>query len=185
VAIVVRSAKPGDEAALARIERETWAAYGPPEEYEARPFFAGTKLEEVLVAELDGAVVGYVSLRPPSTRPSNDHVLAITGIAVAPDAQRRGIGGRLLEAAESYASDREVERLTLRVLASNTRARALYERLGYETEGTLRGEFRMPLGPDGALVAVDDVLMAKTITPAHREQEVDGRFRGPSVTFRG
>jgi hypothetical protein len=51
------------------------------------------------------------------------------------------------------------------VLSVNTAARALYQRYGYETEGELRGEFRLPLGPGGAVVQVDDVLMAKTIEP--------------------
>jgi len=43
---------------------------------------------------------------------------------------------------------------------------ALYERHGYQTEGELRGEFRLPIGPGDAVVQVDDVLMAKTIAPA-------------------
>ena len=43
---------------------------------------------------------------------------------------------------------------------------ALYERHGYQTEGELRGEFRLPVGPGDAVVQVDDVLMAKTIAPA-------------------
>ena len=47
----------------------------------------------------------------------------------------------------------------------NTGARALYERSGYEAEGELRGEFRLAVGPGGAVVLVDDVLMAKTIEP--------------------
>jgi hypothetical protein len=55
----------------------------------------------------------------------------------------------------------------------NTAARALYEGYGYETEGELRGEFRLPLGPGGAMVQVDDVLMAKTIeTVPHVTSEV-------------
>jgi RimJ/RimL family protein N-acetyltransferase len=61
--------------------------------------------------------------------------------------------------------ERKIECLTLRVLAVNTAARALYERHGYQTEGELRGEFRLPVGPARAVVLVDDVLMAKTIEP--------------------
>ena len=69
----------------------------------------------------------------------------IAGLAVTPSAQRKGVASALLEAAEAYASARKVERLTLRVLSVNTAALALYERHGYETEGELRGEFRLPL----------------------------------------
>jgi len=49
------------------------------------------------------------------------------------------------------------------VLAVNSAARALYERHGYQTEGVLRGEFRLPVGSGGEVVLVDDVLMAKAI----------------------
>jgi ribosomal protein S18 acetylase RimI-like enzyme len=92
----------------------------------------------------------------------------IAGLGVTPSMQRRGVASALLEGAETYASERKIERLTLRVLAVNTGARALYERRGYETEGELRGEFRLPVGPGGAAVLVDDVLMAKTIEPVRQ-----------------
>jgi ribosomal protein S18 acetylase RimI-like enzyme len=95
-------------------------------------------------------------------------VLMVTGLGVSPRAQRRGVASGLLEAAETYASERKVERLTLRVLSVNTAARALYERHGYQTEGVLRGEFHLPVGPGGAVVPVDDVLMAKAIAANRR-----------------
>jgi ribosomal protein S18 acetylase RimI-like enzyme len=163
VSIVIRPAQAADDAALTRIERETWLPHVSPSVYTARPFFENTGLDEVLVALLDERVVGFVSLRPPTPLRSNAHVLAVTGLGVAPSAQRKGVARGLLEAAERHAAEREIERLTLRVLCVNVAARALYERQGYQTEGVLRGEFLLPVGPDGALVPVDDVLMAKTI----------------------
>ncbi len=115
------------------------------------------------MAELDDEVAGFLALRPASPLASNAHVLVIDNLAVAPSAQRKGVASALVEAAETYASERNVERLTLRVLSVNTAARGLYERHGYQTEGELRGEFLLPVGPGGAVVLVDDVLMAKTI----------------------
>jgi RimJ/RimL family protein N-acetyltransferase len=50
----------------------------------------------------------------------------------------------------------------------NSAARALYERHGYQTEGVLRDEFRLPVGPGGEVVLVDDVLMAKAIAANRR-----------------
>jgi ribosomal protein S18 acetylase RimI-like enzyme len=123
----------------------------------------------VLVAVLDDEVAGYLRLRPATPWASNAHVLMIAGLAVAPSAQRKGVASALLEAAEAPASERKIERLTLRVLSVNTAARALYERHGYETEGELRGEFRLPVGPGGAVVQVDDVLLAKTIEPVPQQ----------------
>jgi ribosomal protein S18 acetylase RimI-like enzyme len=64
-------------------------------------------------------------------------VWVIDNLAVAARAQRTGVASALLEAAATHASERNVERLTLRVLSVNTAARGLYERRGYQTEGEL------------------------------------------------
>jgi len=53
------------------------------------------------------------------------------------------------------AHERAVTKLRLRVLATNPRARRVYDRQGYVEEGRLVGEFMI----DGQLV--DDILMAK------------------------
>jgi ribosomal protein S18 acetylase RimI-like enzyme len=168
VSIVVRPAEMGDEAALTRIEQETWLPHVSPSAYRSRPFFENFRPEEVLVGVLDGEVAGYLCLQPATPLASNAHVLMVTGLGVAPSAQRRGVASGLLEAAETYASERKVERLTLRVLSVNSAARALYERHGYQTEGVLRDEFRLPVGPGGEVVLVDDVLMAKAIAANRR-----------------
>jgi ribosomal protein S18 acetylase RimI-like enzyme len=175
VSIVVRPAELSDEAALTRIEQETWLPHVTPSVYRSRPFFENARPEEVLVAEVDGEVAGYLCLRPATPLASNAHVLMVTGLGVAPSAQRRGVAAGLLEAAETYASERNVERLTLRVLSVNTAARALYERHGYQSEGKLRGEFRLPVGPGGEVVPVDDVLMAKAISANPRVPETRER----------
>jgi ribosomal protein S18 acetylase RimI-like enzyme len=165
VLIVIRPAEMRDEDALTRIERETWLPHVSPSVYRSRPFFENARPEEVLVALLDDQVAGYLCLRPATPLASNAHVLVVAALGVAPSVRRKGLASRLLEAAETYASERKIERLTLRVLSVNTAARALYERHGYQTEGELRGEFRLPVGPGGAVVLVDDMLMAKTIAP--------------------
>src|SRR2546430_6064790 len=90
----------------------------------------------------------------------------VTGLGVSPSA--KGSGQRAPRSRRDLPSERKVERLTLRVLSVNTAARALYERHGDQTEGVLRGEFRLPVGPGGAVVPVDDVLMAKAIAAKRR-----------------
>jgi ribosomal protein S18 acetylase RimI-like enzyme len=165
MSIVIRPAEMSDEDALTRIERETWSLHVSPNAYTPRPFFKNARPEEVLVAVLDDEVAGFLCLRPATPLASNAHVLMIAGLGVAPSARRKGVASGLLEAAETYASERKIERLTLRVLSVNAAARALYEHRGYQTEGELRGEFRLPVGPGDAVVPVDDVLMAKTIRP--------------------
>ena len=103
---------------------------------------------------IDGAVAGYVKLARALPLESNRHVLEIRGLAVDPARQRRGVGRLLIAAAAREASARGARRLTLRVLAPNTAARAFYESCGFKVEGVLREEFLL----DGRYV--DDVLMA-------------------------
>ncbi len=119
------------------------------------PFFGvHTTPADVLVAVVDGAVAGYVTIKPATELQASDHVLHISGLAVDDAVRRRGIGRALMDAAIVEARRRRARRLTLRVLGPNTAARRLYEACGFEVEGVLRGEFHLD-GKD-----VDDVLMA-------------------------
>jgi ribosomal protein S18 acetylase RimI-like enzyme len=163
VTVTLRPATADDDAALAELELATRLPTVSPAPYQPRPFFGSTRPDEVIVAQLSGRVVGYVEVRPPTPLPSNAHVLAVEGLAVSPDVRGRGIAQQLLAAVEERAAARSAVRVTLRVLAVNGPARALYEKLGYRVEGVLVGEFRLPVGPDGAVLPVDDVLMAKSL----------------------
>ena len=64
--------------------------------------------------------------------------IAVTGdtavvhnIAVEADARRRGYGRAIMLAAERWCHDNSLRRISLRVFAHNTGARALYEQLGF------------------------------------------------------
>ena len=164
--IAVRAATLSDDAELAAIDRATWSpAISPaPVPSSTSSFFDESGAAGFLVATLGDRVVGYVTLQQPTRLAANRHVLAIHGLAVAPDAQRRGVGSQLLVAAVAHARAAGASRITLRVFASNATARRLYEAHGYVVEGILRGEFLLPAGNDGAVVAVDDVLMAKALS---------------------
>jgi len=163
VPVTIRPATEADDAALAELEKATRLPTVSPAEYHPQAFFGSTRPHEVLVAELSGRVVGYVEVRPPTPLPSNAHVLAVEGLAVSADVRGQGIAQQLLAAVEERAAERSAVRVTLRVLAPNGPARALYEKLGYRVEGVLAGEFRLPVGPDGSVQPVDDILMAKAL----------------------
>jgi ribosomal protein S18 acetylase RimI-like enzyme len=156
--IEIRPAKPGDDRALGTLDRATWTTLTSPAPPPPEPdwSFLNEKVEirDVLVAELDGEVAGYVRIGRVFPIAASDHVLMITGIAVDPACQRRGVGRALLDAAVGEARARGARRLTLRVLAHNDAAVRLYEQGGFVVEGVLRGEFFL----DG--VYVDDLLMA-------------------------
>jgi ribosomal protein S18 acetylase RimI-like enzyme len=108
----------------------------------------------VLVAAGGEELVGYLILGPWVALESAAHVAEVRGLAVAPGRQGEGIGGRLLEAAIERSRRESVRRLVLRVLSTNAAARRLYERHGFEVEGTHREAFLL----QGAYV--DDLLMA-------------------------
>jgi ribosomal protein S18 acetylase RimI-like enzyme len=156
--IDVRPARPGDEAELVRIDDATWtSAVSPaPAPPPGRAFFDGRQEPaDVLVAEVDGAVAGYVSIGHGFDVASHAHVLELSGLAVAPEYAGRGLGRRLVEAAVAEARGRGARKLTLRVLGPNAVARQLYASCGFEVEGVLRAEFLL----GGRYV--DDVLMAR------------------------
>ena len=160
--IQVRQARADDEAALADLDATAWSPQSsfpsmiqPGSDAEPAFFSAKNPPEVHLVAEMDSTVVGYIRLKPPTDLPENAHVLQVSGLAVHPAARRRGIAAALLTASDQHARDRGARKLTLRVLSTNQPAVSLYDRLGYEREGVLRGEFVVN-GAD-----VDDVLMAK------------------------
>jgi Acetyltransferases len=125
------------------------------------PFFDDrTRPENVLVAQEEEHIIGYVKLRPDPMAASSGHVQEINGFAVNPTHQGRGIGRTLLEAARQEAANRGARRIILRVLGTNTRAQEVYRACGYQTEGVLKDQFHL----QGHYV--DDVLMALEI-PTH------------------
>ncbi len=160
--VAVRFACPEDEAGLARLDAIAWTpASGFPSVAERAddPFFTfftdTSPPGEYLVAELDGQLAGYARVRPVTPLPENAHVLGVMGLAVAPAARRRGVAAALLAAVEQQARARGARKLSLRVLGTNDVAMRLYDRLGFQREGILRGEFHI----GGRYV--DDVLMTK------------------------
>ena len=142
--IGLRRAEPTDDAPLGRLDSAAWVedANVVPPPAPTQPFFGErTRPQDVLVAEIDGEVVGYVTVRSPTPLASNAHVLQIQGLAVDPAFRRRGIGRALVEAAVAEARRRGARKISLRVLATNPDAQRLYRSCGFEVEGVLREEF--------------------------------------------
>lgn len=83
----------------------------------------------VLVAEIDGDIVGRVTID--TTRGHAE----ISGFVVAQRYRRQGIGSTLMDAAEAQARDRVCTRVRLTVAKDNLGALALYAARGYERVG--------------------------------------------------
>jgi putative acetyltransferase len=91
-----------------------------------------------LVACADGEVVGNLGLETSPNRPRMRHVGSI-GMAVRDDWQGKGVGTALMEAALDLADNwLNLTRIELRVYVDNPSAVALYEKFGFEIEGTHR-----------------------------------------------
>ena len=99
---------------------------------------------ECWVFRLD-EIVGYVIV---SLGPDEAHLL---NIAVAPNRQRRGFGRQLLSKGVTLARQAGVERVFLEVRPSNLRARAIYEKAGFEFL-SLRKKYYGPPRKEDALV---------------------------------
>jgi len=88
---------------------------------------------EVLVAEVEGMVVGFVSL---SFSQGLSGVRALIGeLAVEPAHRRKGIGASLVEAAVRLARRRGCSRLLVDTSRANEPARAFYQSCGFPSGG--------------------------------------------------
>lgn len=88
----------------------------------------------VVAVESRLGVVGVVLLerrRDYFTSEAHGHVAIL---AVAPEAEGRGVGRALLDAVEEWGRAQRFRRLTLTVFVENQRAKALYARLGWRAE---------------------------------------------------
>ncbi|MCJ0762950.1 GNAT family N-acetyltransferase [Variovorax terrae] len=96
------------------------------------------------VALMDGVVVGWCDVLPTHGQ-ARSHVGTL-GIGLVPAARHQGIGAQLMRATIDAAWATGLTRIELAVRADNARAKALYERFGFNVEGLLRQSFRV----DGA-----------------------------------
>ncbi|MEM1112545.1 MAG: GNAT family N-acetyltransferase [Pseudomonadota bacterium] len=88
------------------------------------------------VAEVDERIVGWADFVPVD-KPSLVHCASL-GMGVLKEHRRQGIGSALLDAVTRAALVRGFSRLELEVFANNRAAIALYEKYGFELEGTKR-----------------------------------------------
>jgi len=142
--ITIRAAEPGDYDAI----RETMLQPRAQAETLQVPF---TSLEvfrkraadlpptdHILVAEVDGKIVGNVALIGAGRHVRRRHVASL-GITVHDEWAGKGVGSALMQAALDLADKwLQYSRVELTVFTDNAAAIALYKRFGFEIEGTHR-----------------------------------------------
>lgn len=130
--ITIEKMRESDAAELARIDRECfsipWSEKAFLDEY-------NNDVAVYFTAYSETECVGYIGFWNVG---SGD----ITNIAVCESYRRRGIGGRLIEAVIDSAEKMELPNLTLEVRKSNTAARKLYEKYGFEEIGIRKRYYR-------------------------------------------
>jgi ribosomal protein S18 acetylase RimI-like enzyme len=96
-----------------------------------------TATTAILIAEADGKKLGFIHLEEEKEFFSGEAQGYIANLAISQEAEGKGVGRALMNAAEAWAKERGYRYLTLNVFATNRRARTFYEKLGY-AEDVLR-----------------------------------------------
>jgi len=160
--LTIRTARVDDAAILCAAEQETARVPGRlvslPRELDVAAF--ARKIAELsaagsyLVAERGGTIVGHALLEPAGPQAALAHVRTTT-IVVHPPYTGQGIGTALMRALLDWArANSQVERVELRVRATNTIAIHLYKKCGFAEESRFRNRIRFP---DGS--CIDDIGM--------------------------
>ena len=143
----VRHARPGDAAALVRLQAEIYAegrwfvGDGPPsaQTLERRLRAFGDEMTLYLVAlPPKGEVCAWLELHR-LTPKRLQHVAMLT-LAVSRDWRQRGVATKLLDSAYRWAQSNDVQKVQLNVRANNSAALALYRSQGFEQEGRERAQ---------------------------------------------
>ena len=146
----LRPGRPTDGRALARLFAEVraegrWLITTPGAVSEpSEAFWIGEMIRGaehlVLVAEADGDVVGNVLVSVDRGR-ATEHI-GVLSICIASGWRDVGIGTELVAAAQAWARESGLRKVSLGVFPDNERAIAVYEKQGFVREGLRRGQYR-------------------------------------------
>lgn len=90
-----------------------------------------------LIAEDQGRIIGHITIS--ANQKTKMRHIGDVGISIRKDYWRQGIGEALMQQAIDWAKGSiSIRKLNLNVLVTNKGAVALYEKVGFEIEGTLR-----------------------------------------------
>ena len=142
---MIRSATAADAEAVALVHLETWrVAYRHALPHERLDDLSPERVARTtqlhrtappLVAEEDGAIVGFVSVGRANDEDADGELYAIY---VHPDYWDRGVGRELIIAGEERLRALGHTHAVLWVLEDNPRARRFYERQGWTFDGSRR-----------------------------------------------
>ncbi|MBG9784889.1 GNAT family N-acetyltransferase [Shouchella lehensis] len=88
----------------------------------------------LFIAEKDHHFLGFLEMRLQSDFFTNERQAYISAVATTSEAEGKGVGKRLMQKAEEWAQEQEVNTIVLDVFKANEHAVAFYETFGYQQE---------------------------------------------------
>lgn len=115
------------------------AIFNPPWSKKALCEFVAYDTNKILVASLNGFVVGYITYSTVLDE------IQIANVAVNTEHRKRGIAQGLLRALHDIGSKNNIKVITLEVRQSNDAAICLYEKMGYKKTGVRKNFYSKPI----------------------------------------
>lgn len=131
----IRSARPGDAPAIAKLAEQLGYAPGAAAVAERLSAVLADPGQAVLVAMEGERVIGWAQIRS-ATLLQVSAFAELSGLVVAEDRRSGGLGAHLLAAAEAWAAERGFGEMRVRSNAVRARAHGFYEQRGYRIEKT-------------------------------------------------
>jgi len=129
--LVIRPIDENDADAIARLSRELGAGAEPDDVTKRISGIQTTSGQQVLVADSPtGEVLGWVHVFS-APRLQSEQFAELGGLVVAKDQRRKGIGGRLVVAAEEWAHSNGCQTLRIRSRLERSQAHRFFEALGF------------------------------------------------------
>ena len=129
--VTLRAAVPGDADEIAQLFTDEGYPAGPSDIVERLERFASPH-SRVIVAEHDGAVIGFIAIHALPRFEHDDRILRILALVVDAGARERGVGRTLMAEAERIGGELGAAFVEITAGHHRPEARQLYESLGYD-----------------------------------------------------
>jgi GNAT superfamily N-acetyltransferase len=126
----IRPPRTADAEQLAVLNRQLGYATEMEELVSRIDRLSGLREHFIAVAEVDGAVVGWVQAEHRFSMEAGDKA-ELVGLIVGAAARRSGVGGLLVQAAEDWAADRGLRSIVVRSNVIRPESHSFYKKIGY------------------------------------------------------
>lgn len=132
----------------------------------------------LIVPVIGSAVIGHLRVFPGDYGASDRHVGSI-GVALLPPYRGMGIGSALLSIALDWTLHAGFGKLEAHVIASNLRARRLFEKFGFAIEGVRQQHLKIRDWYEDELILARSVQAAQEQSPIYATQQLSAWQEGP------